>query len=432
MIQLQVLNYLLQTKDSSMIVMNTLDDSFFSDYKEEFNFIKNHLEKYNVIPDELTFYTQFPKFDAIEVHESSDYLIDELFEDKNTRVIASAFNKVRESLNNGDNSGAEDAIRQVAENLSTAKHLNSVDVLRSFERHQDYLERLEFHDKYYIKTGFKELDDIIGGWDCTEEYGIIMARAGVGKSWTLTRCAVAAAEQGKRVGYYSGEMSEKKVGYRVDTLISHVSNWDLTKGKDASQVAYKLHLEKLASTFNDNHTGCLKVITPQSLGRMATVDDLRAFIEKENLEILFVDQFSLMEDQRHGRESFTKLANISKDIKALQVLKQVPIICASQQNRGETTNGISVANIAGSDRLGQDATTVLAIERDNEDDNIFIVDVIKSRDSVVGDKLRYRVKLNTGEFDYIPSDDTSIRSDEDITNDNLDDLITQSYEEVQW
>lgn len=116
MIQLQVLNYLLQTKDSSMIVMNTLDDSFFSDYKEEFNFIKNHLEKYNVIPDELTFYTQFPKFDAIEVHESSDYLIDELFEDKNTRVIASAFNKVRESLNNGDNSGAEDAIRQVAEN----------------------------------------------------------------------------------------------------------------------------------------------------------------------------------------------------------------------------------------------------------------------------------------------------------------------------
>ena len=413
--------------------MNALNDEFFADYKNEFNFIKEHLNRYQQIPDLATFYNQFPDFDVIEVHESPDYLIDALYEDKNTRMMAEAFNAVRAALNAGDNAKAEEAIRDAAENLTTAKHLKSVDILRDFTRHDDYLNRLQFHDNYFIKTGFKELDDIIGGWDCKEEYGIIMARAGVGKSWSLAKCATAAAEQGKRVGYYSGEMSERKVGYRVDTLMSHVSNWDLTKGKDTSQVAYKHHLENLAATFTSEHSGCLKVITPEMLGRLATVDDLRAFIEKEQLEILFVDQISLMDDQRHGKESFTKVANISKDIKALQVLKQIPIICASQQNRGATDGGVSVANIAGSDRLGQDATSVLAIEREAEDSNIFIINIVKSRDSVNGDKLRYRIKLNTGEFEYIPADDSNLRSDEDITNENLDDLITEAYYEVnEW
>ena len=42
MISNQVINYLLDTKDSSLIVLNNLTDKYFSDYKKEFNFILNH------------------------------------------------------------------------------------------------------------------------------------------------------------------------------------------------------------------------------------------------------------------------------------------------------------------------------------------------------------------------------------------------------
>ena len=40
------------------------------------------------------------------------------------------------------------------------------------------------------------------------------ARPGVGKTWVMLKSSVAALEQGLRVGVYSGEMSERKVGYR--------------------------------------------------------------------------------------------------------------------------------------------------------------------------------------------------------------------------
>ena len=45
--QLQVLNYLITSKDSSLISLNNLSDDYFSEYKNEFNFIKHHLETYS-------------------------------------------------------------------------------------------------------------------------------------------------------------------------------------------------------------------------------------------------------------------------------------------------------------------------------------------------------------------------------------------------
>ena len=50
MIQLQFLNKLLDCQDPSLILVNNIDESFFSDYKAEYRFIKDHLDKYNNIP----------------------------------------------------------------------------------------------------------------------------------------------------------------------------------------------------------------------------------------------------------------------------------------------------------------------------------------------------------------------------------------------
>ena len=46
MVTNQVINYLLDTKDTSLIVLNNLTDKYFPDYKKEFNFILNHFKQY--------------------------------------------------------------------------------------------------------------------------------------------------------------------------------------------------------------------------------------------------------------------------------------------------------------------------------------------------------------------------------------------------
>ena len=207
MIQLQFLNYLLKTKDSSILLVNNLNEDFFSDYKNEYNFIINHLREYGNIPDSITFLNNFPSFDIIEVSESPDFLIDKLYEDKNTRVLASIFNKIKKYLMEGDIDKAMELYTSSTDVVLKAKHIDAVDILTNTDRYEAYLQRCENFDKFYVKTGFKELDEIIGGWDREEELATIVARSNQGKSWILFKCAVAAVEQGLNVGIYSGEMS---------------------------------------------------------------------------------------------------------------------------------------------------------------------------------------------------------------------------------
>ena len=94
-------------------------------------------------------------------------------------------------------------------------------------------------------TGFDELDALIGGWDVKEELATIVARTGMGKSWLLLKCASAAAKQGKIVGIYSGEMSENKVGYRLDTLMGNFSNGALIHGGASVKNEYRKYLDNL-------------------------------------------------------------------------------------------------------------------------------------------------------------------------------------------
>lgn len=401
MIQLQFLNYLLKTKDSSILLVNNLNEDFFSDYKNEYNFIINHLREYGNIPDSITFLNNFPSFDIIEVSESPDFLIDKLYEDKNTRVLASIFNKIKKHLMEGDIDKAMELYTSSTDVVLKAKHIEAVDILTNTDRYEAYLQRCENFDKFYVKTGFKELDEIIGGWDREEELATIVARSNQGKSWILFKCAVAAVEQGLNVGIYSGEMSERKVGYRIDTLISNISNSSITKGDRQIQNEYKKHLDSLPSKYK----GCLKVLTPNMIDGPAGVTSLRAFIEKEELDILFIDQHSLLEDDRHAKSPVEKASNISRDLKNLQVLKKVPIISVSQQNRNSTENGVGLEHVAQSDRIAQDSTIVIFFE---QKDGIMTMHLIKSRDSVNMKDLKYSIDLNKGLFIYIPEEDNAI------------------------
>lgn len=397
MVQAQFLNAILRSRDPSAILVNNLTDEYFSDYKQEFRFIKNHLDQYGNIPDFETFLSAFPNFDVIDVRETTQYLIDALYEDRNKRKLASIFNRVRELIMSNKTDEALKLYTTASEDLVKATHLDCVDIIRDTSRYNSYVEKCNDYAKFYIKTGFPELDTAIGGWDKHEELATIVARTGLGKSWTLLKCAVAAAEQGLSVGIYSGEMSENKVGYRVDTLISHISNKGIIRGNVDIQNDYKRYIDNLKNTIK----GSIKVLTPAMINGSAGVTALRAFIEKESLDILFIDQHSLLDDDRHAKNPVDRAANISKDLKTLQTIKKIPIISVSQQNREKTDTGVDTTHIAQSDRIAQDSTVIIFLEKK---DNIMTLNLVKSRDSENGKKLNYMIDLDKGIFQYVPAE----------------------------
>ena len=400
MIEEQVINYILDSKDTSLIILNRIDESFFPNNKAEWNYITNHFNTYGKVPDKETFLSCFPNFDLIKVTEPPQYLVDELYKEHQSNQLAETFNKVRKLLIENKTAEAVDLYRNAYEALSAGTPLTSVDILRDTSRYDAYVDRLESFDKYYVKTGLPELDNIIGGWDREEELATIVARTNVGKSWLLLKFAVAAAEQGLNIGIYSGEMSERKVGYRIDTLIQHISNGALVHGSANIQNDYKTYIDSLPTRFK----GSIRVLTPKMINGPAGVTALRAFIEKDNLEMLFIDQHSLLEDDRKAKNPVEKASNISKDPKNLQVLKRIPIISVPQQNRSSTENGVGSEHVAQSDRIAQDSTIILFFERHKDDNTLLDIDLVKSRDSENGKKLTYKVDFNLGKFTYIPGE----------------------------
>ena len=409
MIQLQFLNRVLDERDSSLIVLNNLTEDYFSDYIGEFRYIRTHLDTYGNVPDKESFLAKFPNFDILSVGETNSYLIDALYQDRNKRFLAKTFNEVRKLLQEGKTDEAMSVYTRASQDMTKAIHLDSVDIIADTSRYDDYVDKCRDLSKYYVRTGFRELDELIGGWDRLEELATIVARPGVGKSWILLKVAIAALEQGLRVGIYSGEMSENKVGYRFDTLTSHISNSGLMRGNTSVQNEYKLHIDGLKNRFK----GCLKVITPAMINGPAGVTALRAFIEKEKLDILCIDQHSLLEDDRKARTPVEKAANISRDLKNLQVMKKIPIVAVSQQNRSATDDGPSTANVAQSDRISQDSTVIIFLEKK---DGILTLNLVKARDSVNDKKIHYACDFDKGIFTYMPEEG------DPMSNSHCDDL----------
>ena len=107
-------------------------------------------------------------------------------------------------------------------------------------------------------------------------------------------------------------------------------------------------------------------------------------------------------------------------------MSRIPIIAVCQQNRTKNEDGSQdTTQIAQSDRLGQDCTVALFLDRDKNNKDMLKIYIGKSRDSVVGNTLCYQVDFNNGHWNYIPSEEDSIEmSDEKVAE------LSNSYLEI--
>ena len=415
--QFQVLNKILQTKDYSFITLNNLTAEYFFNYRAEYEFIKAHYDTYHTVPDRLTFLNNFPDFIIQDVNEPNNYLISQLYNDYNQSYLASRFNGIKKLLEADDTEGAIQYFLNAVDKLQVGSALTCTDIMSDTSRYDRYLDMIANQTKYFISTGFPELDKIITGIDRRNENMVIAARTGVGKSWLLLTIAAAASKQGLTVGIYSGEMSVDKVAYRIDTLLGKIDNRKISRG----DLYYKDHYKNYLDSLRCSGYGAIKVLTPNDIAGPATVDALQAFIEKEHLDILFIDQYSLLEDTSRAKAAHEKVANISKAVKNLQVLKQIPIISVSQMNRTKNEDKTQdTTQIALSDRIGQDATVILMLDKqDSEDPNHkgsykVTLNLVKSRDGGDGRKFEYLWDFNSGNYRYISNSADGVTQEEDF------------------
>lgn len=394
MIECQIICACLQRKDFSLFSLNGIDENFFKLYKKEFRFIAEHYNSYGNVPDMATFLNKFPEFQIVEVAESNTYLVDELFDQHLFNTAVPILKEVAGKFKNLDSKSAVAYLQSQLPALTKKVSLQAHDITDVAERYERYTEICENRHNAFIPTGLKELDELVGGLDTKEENAIITASTGVGKSWIALYFGLNAAKDGRRVGYYSGEMSLDQVGWRVDTMYSHISNFALTKGNSAVSEKYKQHLDE----FRKGLKGKFYCVTPQDFGGYPTVAQLGSFIEKYQLDLMIIDQLSLLQDSVQGLQRYDSYTRLSKEIKSLQVMKKIPIVTVVQLNRGANSKDVTTLgteHIAGSNRIAEDATLILSVRR--VDKNLEIK-VVKSRSSGSGTVLLYNWDFDKFEY----------------------------------
>lgn len=399
MVQLQILNRVLETKDISILVNNNLTEDYFIEYPEEYSFIKQHYENYKTVPDIETFLSNFQDFEVLTVNESERYLVDTIREEylysKSVPVIKHAAELLK-----GDANEASRYLQSELVNLTPNYTTPFVDIIQDNNRYNIFGSRSSNYDSWFISTGFEELDDIVGGWQQGEEFVVIFARTGIGKSWVLVKSMEHAWSIGKNVGYISPEMSADKIGYRFDTLHEHYSNIALLRGDDSVIDNYDKYFENLQKQSNK-----FLVSTPHDFNNKITVTKLKNFVMSNKLDILAIDGITYMSDEKYkrGDNKTTSLTNISEDLIQLSLELKVPILVVVQSNRGGVDKETpELEDIRDSDGISHNATKVISLSRKGE---ALSLTIKKNRDGRTGDKLTYLWDIDLGKFQWIPSDE---------------------------
>lgn len=406
MTQAQIINKILNTKSIDIIKDNSFTREYFPAYKDEMVFIIDHFKKYGQVPDLVTFLSSFPNFQPFEVTETNSYLADILLEEYTYGKVAQVIQHAAELVQQNSFDGVNYLNAELAK-IRTSNSITGTDIIsQANERLESYNDRKTNIDNWYISTGFPEMDTVLNGIQLKEELIVLFARTGQGKSFVLTKMLESCWEVGKNVGYISPEMSPEKVGYRFDSAYKHFNNNNLNYGKD--EQGYEDYIK----TLSEEHSNSFIVSVPKDFDNNITISKIRAFIEKNNIEVLGIDGLSYLKDENKSKYDSrqAELTNISKELFDMSSELGVPIIAVVQANRNGVTenNGdLELENIRDADGISYSATKIISVRNKFEVGNI-VLKINKHRDGKTGDKFTYRWGPQTGEYFFIPSD-----SDED-------------------
>ena len=273
------------------------------------------------------------------------------------------------------------------------------------------------HELRGVRTGFKSLDDILGGFQPSDLI-IIAARPSVGKTaLALDIARRTASEHQTPVGIFSLEMSADQL---VDRIVAAQSRTDasvIRKGIKTQTGSWREDVFKNIRDALDDLSRTPIFIDDQSAN---TIMKMRSAARKlkieKGLKLLVVDYLQLMAStvSRANDSMVQQVTEISRSLKHLDRELNIPVIALSQMSRAIETRGgkPKLSDLRDSGSLEQDADLVMFIhsnEEDIRDENGKMKEVqrkeliiAKHRNGPLGSAiLDYHTRFNTFvEIDY--------------------------------
>ena len=295
----------------------------------------------------------------------------------------------------------------------------------------EYIEHIE--DRYSetarstVETGWEVIDDLTQGGLGGGELGVIVAPAGVGKTWVLAAIGANAMKRGKHIVHYSLELNESYVGLRYDSIFTGIANQNLKYHKDD----VISEMEKLKGD----------LVIKYFPTKTASVNTLSAHLKRiinlgTEVDMVVVDYADILKDVGGSREVRHALGNIYEDLRGLAGEFQIPVWTASQANRSALDEDvIEATKVSESYQKIMTADFVMSLSRKVEDKigNTGRFHVIKNRFGPDGMTFPAKVNTNTGKMEIYEGN--SVGGKEQQTKiDNRDNLmkkmLSNRYEDL--
>jgi len=265
----------------------------------------------------------------------------------------------------------------------------------------EYIEHIE--DRYSetaritVPTGWDVIDDLTHGGLGAGELGVIVAPAGVGKTWVLAAIGANSMKRGRHIVHYSLELNEAYVGLRYDSIFTGIANQNLKYHKEDVQG----QMDKLEGDL------IIKYYPTKS----ASVNTISAHLKRlitlgTEVDMVVVDYADILKDTGGAREVRHALGNIYEDLRGLAGEFQIPIWTASQANRSALDEDvIEATKVSESYQKIMTADFVMSLSRKVEDKigNTGRFHVIKNRFGPDGITFPAKVNTNTGKMDIYES-----------------------------
>lgn len=207
-----------------------------------------------------------------------------------------------------------------------------------------------------LDTGIENLNNILDGLQ--NEYIILGARASVGKSALSMNIAREIAKNGKKVAYFSLEMSAEMLTRR---LISDVGS--IPAGVFKSGLLTERDVQKIDETSQKIYELPLYILD-KTRGRFdKIVAQCRYLVRSLGVEVIFIDHASLIKYSNTSLQRHEQYSQISNEIQSLQRELNVPIVLVAQLGRGAEGEMPTLSDLRESGTFEQDADCVILLHR---------------------------------------------------------------------
>ena len=412
--QIKIITCLLKSKEFLQQIQDILDVSYFENESNQFlvSTIKEYFEKYKTQPTAEVMKVKISEIsddvlkksvvsnikDTYKYLESEDleFVMEQTLDFCKNKVLKNAIIDSVELLK----SGKYDAIKNKIDKAMTAGAERNVG--------HDYVDSVEDRynqaTRYISPTGWDVIDNLMDGGLGKGELGVVVAPAGIGKSFLLVNLGAQAIKKGKNVLHYTLELNEAYVGLRYDSVITGIANQEL-----------KYNIDTVKETVKDIKGNLVIKYYPT---KTAAISTIFSHVERYKMlgkqpDMVIVDYADLLRGSGGTKEYRLELGNIYEELRGLAGQLEVPVWTASQANRSALQeNVIQADKIAESYSKIMTADFVMSLSRKIEDKvgGTGRIHVIKNRFGPDGITFPSQINTNNGSFEIY--DEKSVKGAE--------------------